>query len=184
MASSAAAGLNSARRQHRDRLDFEKCALACQLRNLERGAGGRRGDIDELVAHLAIDRKLRADVGEKGIELDDVFYFSADALDGSFQIFIDQRGLFAEIRTLLAAAVVSELSGDIDRASRAIHLDHMAVAGGLWHRWRIAEADSRRLRRGRAKHHDGCTKSEHRRLNESEIALHACHPGSRIGKRS
>src|SRR6266576_2910475 len=103
-------------------------ALARQLRHLECGAGGRRSDVDELVAHLAIDRKLRANVGEKGVELDDVFHFAADALDGSFQIFVDQRRLLAEIRALLAGAVISELSRDIDRTSGAIHLDDMAVA--------------------------------------------------------
>src|SRR5215470_18866077 len=59
----------SARRQYRDRLNFQECALARKLRDLEGGAGGRRGDVHELVAHLAIDRKLRGNVGQKGIKL-------------------------------------------------------------------------------------------------------------------
>src|ERR1700741_409288 len=115
----------SARRQYRDRLDFQKCALARKLGDLEGGAGGRRGDVHELVAHLAIDRKLRADVGQKGVKLDDVFHLAADALDRSFQVFVDQRRLLAEIRTLLAGAVVSELSRDVDGASGTTHFDQM-----------------------------------------------------------
>src|SRR6516165_12164452 len=100
----------SARRQYRDRLDFQKCAFARELGDFEGGAGGRRGDVHELVAHLAIDRKLRANVGQKSVKLDDVFHLAADALDRSFQVFVDQRRLLAEIRTLLAGAVISELS--------------------------------------------------------------------------
>jgi hypothetical protein len=65
---------------------FQKCPLARKLRDLEGGAGGRRRYINELVAHLAIDRKLRADVSKKGVKLDDIFHFAADALDRSFQI--------------------------------------------------------------------------------------------------
>jgi hypothetical protein len=34
------------------------------------GAGRRRRDVDEFVAHLATDRKLRANVGDKGVKLD------------------------------------------------------------------------------------------------------------------
>src|ERR1700751_3699039 len=88
----------SARRQYRDRLDFQKCALARKLGDLEGGAGGRRGDVHELIAHLPIDRKLRANVGQKGVKVDDVFHLAADALDRSFQVFVDQRRLLAEIR--------------------------------------------------------------------------------------
>src|SRR5262249_56999376 len=104
----------SARQQHRDCLNFQKCALARKLGDLKRGAGGRRGDVHKLVAHLAIDRKLRANVGQKRVKLDDVFHLAADALDRSFQVFVDERRLLAEIRTLLAGAVVSELSRDVD----------------------------------------------------------------------
>src|SRR5499427_6167981 len=162
----------SARRQYRDRLNFQKCALARKLRDFEGGAGGRRGDVHELVAHLAIDRKLRANVGQKGVKLDDVFHLAADALDGSFQVFVDQRRLLAEIRTLLAGAVISELSRDVDRASGATHFDHMGVAGRLSHRCRIAVADVGRLCRGRAKHHNRCTNGEDGQPDENEIALH------------
>src|SRR6516165_11883892 len=119
----------SARRQYRDRLNFQECALARKLRDLEGGAGGRRGDVHELVAHLAIDRKLRANVSEKRVKLDDVFHLAADGLDRSFQVFVDERRLPAEIRTLLAGTVISELSRDINRASGAIHFDHMGIAG-------------------------------------------------------
>ena len=164
--------LRPSRRQYRDRFNFQECALARKLRDLEGGAGGRRGDVHELVAHLAIDRKLRANVGQKGVKLDDVFHLAADALDGSFQVFVDQRRLLAEIRTLLAGAVISELSRDVDRASGATHFDHMGVAGRLCHGCRIAVADVGRLCRGRAKHHNRCTNGEDGQPDENEIALH------------
>src|ERR1700722_9723311 len=118
----------STRRQYGDRFHFQKCALTRELRDLKGGAGRRRRDVDELVAHLAIDRKLRPDVGEKGIKLDDVFHFAAGAFDRGFQVLINQRRLLAKIRALLAGAVVSELSRDIVRAAGAVDLDNMGVA--------------------------------------------------------
>ena len=119
---------------------------------------------------------MRADVGQKGVKLDDVFHLAADALDRSFQVFVDQRRLLAEIRALLAGAVISQLSRDIDRASGAIHFDHMGVTGRLCHGCRIAVADVGRLCRGSAKRHDRRNKGERRQSDENEIASHERHP--------
>ena len=72
-----------------------------KFRDLEGGTGGKRHDIDKIVARLAIDRKCARLSVRKALSLDDIFHSAVDALDRSFQVFVDQCS--QKIHALLAS---------------------------------------------------------------------------------
>src|SRR6516165_2567587 len=80
-------------------LPLPKARSHRQFRDLEGGTGGKRHDIDKLVARLAIDRKC-ADVSEKGAKLGR--YFPLCCRRSRSQLSGFRRPVLAKIPALLA----------------------------------------------------------------------------------
>src|SRR5262245_3203246 len=86
----------SARQRYRDCLHFQRCALTRKFRVSKVVLAGRY-DIDKLVAHLAINRKLARMSVTKALNLNDIFHLPPTLSHRSFQVFVDQCSLLAKI---------------------------------------------------------------------------------------
>ena len=76
----------SALRQNGGRFDLDHVAWISKCGDLNCGARGRRGLVEVILTHLAQRRKLRRNIGEIAIELDDVLETGASGRQSNLEI--------------------------------------------------------------------------------------------------